>query len=87
MSITDRVNRPFAGETLLTTPESLHAERDQCHAAARSGVCPAHHLHDHNTLARKQHEPGDPIQWGEESSDQQVAGANSFHRSRRHDPV
>src|SRR5438876_11968995 len=74
-------------ETLLTTPESLHAERDQCHAAARSSVCAAHHFHDHNTAARKQHEPGDPIQRREESADQEVAGANRIHRSHRYDPV
>ena len=57
-------------EALFPTPESFHPERDQCHAAAGSGVCTAHHFHDYHAAARKQHEPGDPIQQREESADQ-----------------
>src|SRR5262249_50408527 len=77
----------IADETLLPTSESLHAERDQHHAAARSRICAAHYLHDYHATAGKQHEPGDPFQWHEESAHQHVACANGFNRSQRHHPV
>src|SRR4029077_13348940 len=86
-SIMGRGNPRFADETLLTTPESLHAERDQYHAVARSRFCAAHHIHDHHAAAGKQYEPGDPIQWHEESAHQHVACANGLNRSHRRDPV
>jgi hypothetical protein len=38
-------------------------------------------------LLGKQYEPGDPIQWHEESRDQHVACANGLNRSHRRDPV
>src|ERR1043166_5238494 len=62
MSITARA-RPHCqnDETLLTTPESLHAERDQRHSASGSRFCAAHHFHDHNATAGEQYELGDSI--------------------------
>src|SRR5205809_3423640 len=74
-------------ETLFATPKPLDLERDQCHPPTRSRVCAAHHIHDHHTATRKQHELGDPIQRRKESANQFFAGANGLNRSHRYDPV
>src|SRR4029453_17899756 len=74
-SITVCVNRHFADETLLTTPEPFHAQRDQCYTATRPCVPASHHFHDYDAAARKQHESRDSIERGEKSADQVGASA------------
>src|ERR1051326_1230955 len=56
-------------ETLLPAPKSLLAQRNQHHAAARSGLRPPDYFHDHYSPARKQHEPGYSIEQREKSGD------------------
>src|SRR5262249_50718719 len=79
-SITARVNRHFADETLFTTPEPFHAQRDQCHTAARLGVRATHHFHDHHTAARKPHEPRDSLDRRDKSANQGRPSANCLDR-------
>ena len=85
MSITGRARRRFRDEALLAAPESLDLERDQHHAVARSRVRIADHLHDHDAVAREQHEFGHPIQRRAKSADQLVASPNDFDRPERDD--
>src|SRR5437867_7668784 len=87
MSITARGSRRFEDETLLAAPSSIVALRDQHHAAARSGVRPADHFHDHDTVAREQHESGDSVERREKSTDQFIADTNDLDRPQRDDQI